>query len=159
MSVADDITGSDLPTDGVEITVQLVVGNVERSRAYYRDVVGATVVGDLGRKAVTLRLGATRLFLVAGSGPTPERPGVTFRPPADIERVSLQLTLRVPDCCQAYEVLVARGARFLAPPVEYEDEIRAFFRDPDGHLLEISQSTERAAPSTGPPGTEQALRR
>jgi hypothetical protein len=32
-----------------------------------------------------------------------------------------------------------RGAEFLTPPVEYEHEIRAFFRDPDGHLLEISE--------------------
>jgi catechol 2,3-dioxygenase-like lactoylglutathione lyase family enzyme len=29
---------------------------------------------------------------------------------------------------------------FLTPPVESDWEIRAFFRDPDGHLLEISQA-------------------
>jgi catechol 2,3-dioxygenase-like lactoylglutathione lyase family enzyme len=71
---------------------------------------------------------------------------VTFRPPADIEHVSLQLTIRVPDCRRAYEVLTARGAAFLAPPVEYEEEVRAFFRDPDGHLLEISEPTREAVP-------------
>jgi len=26
------------------------------------------------------------------------------------------------------------------PPVEYDWEIRYFFRDPDGHVLEISQT-------------------
>jgi catechol 2,3-dioxygenase-like lactoylglutathione lyase family enzyme len=29
---------------------------------------------------------------------------------------------------------------FLTPPVEYDWEVRCFFRDPDGNLLEISQS-------------------
>jgi catechol 2,3-dioxygenase-like lactoylglutathione lyase family enzyme len=30
---------------------------------------------------------------------------------------------------------------FLTPPVDWGGEIRCFFRDPDGHLLEISQVT------------------
>ncbi|MGH8991647.1 MAG: VOC family protein [Acidimicrobiia bacterium] len=38
------------------------------------------------------------------------------------------------------ETLVARGAEFLTPPVEYQWEVRAFFTDPDGHLFEISES-------------------
>jgi catechol 2,3-dioxygenase-like lactoylglutathione lyase family enzyme len=29
---------------------------------------------------------------------------------------------------------------FLAEPVESDWEIRAFFRDPDGHLLEVSEA-------------------
>jgi catechol 2,3-dioxygenase-like lactoylglutathione lyase family enzyme len=37
--------------------------------------------------------------------------------------------------------LKERGAEFLTPPVDHGWEIRAFFRDPDGHLFEISQST------------------
>jgi hypothetical protein len=53
--------------------------------------------------------------------------------------VDHEITLRVPDCRAAYDTLSARGADFLTPPVEYDHEIRAFFRDPDGHLLEISE--------------------
>jgi catechol 2,3-dioxygenase-like lactoylglutathione lyase family enzyme len=49
------------------------------------------------------------------------------------------MTIRVPDCQSAYETLKARGADFLTPPVNWGYEIRAFFRDPDGHLFEISQ--------------------
>ena len=45
----------------------------------------------------------------------------------------------VPDCMAAYETLRARGAEFLTPPVRYEYEVRAFCRDPDGHLVEISE--------------------
>lgn len=44
-----------------------------------------------------------------------------------------------PDCQAAYETLSNRGAEFLTPPVNWGYEIRCFFRDPDGHLLEISQ--------------------
>ena len=36
-------------------------------------------------------------------------------------------------------MLRERGAEFLSPPVDRGVEIRAFFRDPDGHLLEISE--------------------
>jgi catechol 2,3-dioxygenase-like lactoylglutathione lyase family enzyme len=54
-----------------------------------------------------------------------------------------ELTMRVPNCSAAYEVLRSRGAEFITPPVEWGDEIRAFFHDPDGHLLEISQTGQQ----------------
>ena len=56
------------------------------------------------------------------------------------------MTIRVPDCRAAYETLLGRGAEFLTPPVDSEWEVRCFFRDPDGHLLELS---EAKAPATG----------
>ena len=70
------------------------------------------------------------------TAPTPV-PG--FAPPTDSDSVSHELTLRVPDCQGAYETLKERGAVFLTPPVDWGREIRCFFRDPDGNLLEISQ--------------------
>ena len=50
------------------------------------------------------------------------------------------MTIRAPDCMAAYETLRGRGATVLVPPIETECEIRGFFRDPDGNLIEISQS-------------------
>ena len=50
------------------------------------------------------------------------------------------MTLRVADCQAVYEVLRSRGAAFLTPPHDWGTEIRCFLRDPDGHLVEISQS-------------------
>ena len=79
------------------------------------------------------------LLLVTGGGPTDDKPTVTFAAPEDPDTVAHELTLRVPDCMAAYEALRARGAEFLAPPSTSAWEIRAFFRDPDGHLLEISE--------------------
>ena len=129
------------PTDGMELTHLLVVSEVPRSRAFYRDVMGAEVYREYGGTSVVLRFQGAWLLLVTGGGPTEDKPGVTFAPPPDPNTVSHQLTLRVPDCWEAYETLRSRGAEFLTPPVDRGGEIRCFFRDPDGHLLEISQVT------------------
>ena len=40
---------------------------------------------------------------------------------------------------EAYEILKARGAVFITPPIVNGAETRCFFRDPDGHLFEISE--------------------
>ena len=54
------------------------------------------------------------------------------------------MTIRVPDCRAAFATLRDRGAVFLTEPVESDWEIRAFFRDPDGHLIEISEAKTRS---------------
>ena len=130
---------SGFPAEGMEITTILVVSDIERSRAFYRDVLGAELYREYGGTSVVLRFLGAWLLLVSGGGPTSDKPTVTFAPPLDPERVSAEFTIRVPDCHGAYDTLRSRGATFLATPVEYEHEIRAFFRDPDGHLFEISQ--------------------
>lgn len=127
------------PTDGVELTQLLVVADAERSKRFYRDVLGAEVTREYGGTSVVLRFQGCWLLLVTGGEPTEDKPGVTFAPPRDPSTVSHQLTMRVPDCRGAYETLRARGAEFLTPPLDRGGEIRCFFRDPDGHLLEISE--------------------
>jgi catechol 2,3-dioxygenase-like lactoylglutathione lyase family enzyme len=128
------------PTDGMELTHLLVVSELETSKAFYRDVLGASVYREYGGTSCVLQFLGTWLLLVTGGGPTKDKPGVTFAPPADTGTVSHEMTIRVPDCRSAYEVLRARGAEFLTPPVDWGGEIRCFFRDPDGHLLEISEA-------------------
>lgn len=132
---------SEFPVDGVELTLLLVVDDVDRARAFYTDVLGATLYREYGGSSAVLQFQGTWLLLVTGGGPTPGKPTVRFAPPDDPDRVSHQLTMRVPDCQAAYDTLRSRGAEFLAPPVDRGGEIRAFFRDPDGHLLEISEIT------------------
>ena len=127
------------PTDAVEVTVLLVVADVDRSRDWYRDVLGASLYREYGGSSAVLQFQGTWLLLVTGGAPTADKPTVSFTPPGDPDRADHELTLRVPDCRAAYDTLKERGAEFLTPPVEYEHEIRAFFRDPDGHLLEISE--------------------
>ncbi|OLE65940.1 MAG: lyase [Bacteroidetes bacterium 13_1_20CM_4_60_6] len=122
------------------MTVLRVVSDLERSRHFYRDVLGADELREYGGTSAVLRFAGTWLLLVTGGGPTPDKPTVTFAPPRTGDVVSHELTIRVSDCRAAYEILKARGAKFLTPPVESDWEIRCFFRDPDGHLLEISES-------------------
>lgn len=128
------------PTDGMELTHILVVTDVQRSRTFYVDVLGAALVREYGGTSVVLSFLGAWLLLVTGGGPTDDKPAVTFAAPEDPDRVSHAMTIRVPDCAAAYETLRSRGAAFLTPPVSSAWEVRAFFRDPDGHLLEISEA-------------------
>jgi lactoylglutathione lyase len=134
----------DFPADGVEVTLLRVVSDLERARHFYRDVLGATEFREYGGTSAVLKFAGTWLLLVTGGGPTADKPTITFAPPKTGDVVSHELTIRVPDCRAAYEVLKARGAMFLTPPVENDWEIRCFFQDPDGHLLEISESKARS---------------
>jgi catechol 2,3-dioxygenase-like lactoylglutathione lyase family enzyme len=131
---------SDFPAEGIALTHLLVVGDLERSRAFYRDVLGAEVDREYGGTSVVLRLLGSWLLLVTGGEPTQDKPDVTFAAPIDPRTVSHSMSIRVPDCRAAYATLRARGARFLTLPVDYDWGVRAFFRDPDGHLLEISEA-------------------
>ena len=126
------------PTEGMELTHLLVVADVRWSRDWYTGVLGATVFREYGGTSVVLQLLGNWLLLVTGGGPTEDKPTVTFAPPDDRDRVSTELIFRVPDCREAYGELHDRGAEFLAEPVDNGYEVRAFFRDPDGHLFEIS---------------------
>jgi catechol 2,3-dioxygenase-like lactoylglutathione lyase family enzyme len=133
------MTPAEFPTEGVALTHLLVISDLDRSRQFYREILGATVSREYGGTSCVLNFQGTWLLLVTGGGPTQDKPTVTFAPPENPDTVSHELTIRVPDCRAAYETLKARGAVFLTPPVIWGREIRCFFRDPDGHLLEISQ--------------------
>jgi catechol 2,3-dioxygenase-like lactoylglutathione lyase family enzyme len=128
------------PPKDTDLTRLLVVSDVERSKRWYADVLGASVYREYGGTSVVLQIVSQWIVLVTGGGPTEDKPTVTFAPPPDPNVVSSQLIFGVKDCREAYETLKERGADFLTPPVDHGWEIRAFFRDPDGHLFEISQS-------------------
>jgi lactoylglutathione lyase len=124
----------------MELTHILVVNDLDRARSFYVDVLGAEVYREYGGTSSVLQAFGTWLLLVTGGGPTEDKPTVTFAPPVDPDVVSHAMTIRVDDCRATYEAWSGRGAVSLTPPVESAWEIRAFFRDPDGHLLEISQA-------------------
>ncbi len=127
------------PTDDMTLTQILVVSDLEKARVFYRDVLGAALYGEYGGTSIVFNFNGTWLLIVTGGEPTKDKPGVTFAAPRDPDQVSHAFTIRVKDCQGAYETLLKRGAHFLTPPVNWRTEIRAFFRDPDGHLFEISQ--------------------
>ena len=100
------------PADGVELTHVLVVRDLDASRLFYRDVVGATVFREYGGTSCVLQLLGTWLLLVTGGPPTPDKPDITFEAPADAGRVSHEMTFRVPDCRAAYRIPGAPFVRY-----------------------------------------------
>jgi catechol 2,3-dioxygenase-like lactoylglutathione lyase family enzyme len=121
------------------LTVLLVVSDLAESVRFYRDVLGASLYRQYGGTSAVFSFAGTWILLVTGGEPTKDKPDVMFAPPPDPKLVDHEFTIRVPDCQGAYETLRGRGAEFLTPPVDWGSEIRAFFRDPDGHLIEISE--------------------
>jgi catechol 2,3-dioxygenase-like lactoylglutathione lyase family enzyme len=126
------------------LTVLLVVSDLPRSLVFYRDVLGASLYREYGGTSAVFSFAGTWILLVTGGGPTKDKPDVTFSPPGDPKLVDHEFTIRVPNCKAAYDTLRSRGAEFLTPPVDWGGEIRAFFRDPDGHLIEISEARAAA---------------
>jgi lactoylglutathione lyase len=127
------------PREGFVLTHFLVVRDQDRSREWYRQVFDAQVLRE--RDPVQLRVANSWIILNEGGGPTDDKPGVTLEPPRDLSRTSAFLNVRVADIGQVRERWAARGAEFLTDPVDHGQEIRAYVRDPDGHLIEVGQAT------------------
>jgi len=131
------------PTEGFVLTHFLVVSDQDRSRDFYQSLLGGTVV--LERDPVIIRIANSWLILNVGGGPTDDKPTVTLTTPTDPDRTSAFLNVRVADIQQVYEDWTAKGAEFLTPPKDHGREIRAYVRDPDGHLIEVGQSIRVAS--------------
>ena len=131
------------PSDSVfadsALTTILVVADMPRSKAFYENVLGAKVFREYGGDSVVLELLGNWILLVTPGGPTEDKPDTHFVPPDTPDEASHSFTIRVQDCQNAYEVLKEKGAEFITPPLSRGAETRCFFRDPDGHLFEISE--------------------
>jgi catechol 2,3-dioxygenase-like lactoylglutathione lyase family enzyme len=128
-----------LPRDGVAVTHLLIVRDVSRSRHFYTDVLGAQLL--LAGPPAILRFHNSWLVLSEEGGPTDDKPDVGAVAPQDGMTLTSALNLRVADVWDVYERWTARGAHFLTPPKEHAAEIRCYLRDPDGHLIEVGQTT------------------
>jgi lactoylglutathione lyase len=127
------------PAEGFVITHFLVVADQDRSREFYRSLLGGQVL--LERDPVIMKVANTWLILNVGGGPTDDKPGVTLTTPPDPSRASAFLNIRVADIAKIYQEWSAKGAEFLTEPKDHGREIRAYVRDPDGHLIEVGQAT------------------
>jgi catechol 2,3-dioxygenase-like lactoylglutathione lyase family enzyme len=127
------------PDEGFVLTHFIVADDVARSRDFYAGVLGGQVVLDGEPTIVKLANGWVIINL--GGGPTDDKPEVVLEPPRDPNRVSAFLNLRVADIHTAYRQWRARGAEFLTQPKDHGRELRCYMRDPDGHLIEVGQTT------------------
>jgi catechol 2,3-dioxygenase-like lactoylglutathione lyase family enzyme len=128
-----------IPTEGIVLTHFIVSADVERSSRFYADVLGGEVL--LAGEPTIIALANSWIIINLGGPPTDDKPTVTLEPPADPDRVSSFLNLRVADIHSVYDQWRARGAEFLTPPTDRGVELRCYMRDPDGHLIEVGQTT------------------
>ena len=122
------------------VTHFIVSDDVERSRRFYTEVLGGTVV--FGPEPTNIALANSFIIINVGGGPTDDKPTVTLETPVDPDRVSSFLNIRVADIHAVYANWSARGAQFLTPPKQHAYEIRCYIRDPDGYIIEVGQTTD-----------------
>ena len=109
--------------------VALTVADVDRSTAFYRDVVGLRFLFAAGPTLAFLDLGGVRLMLSAPEG--------EFTPGS-----STVLYIKVADIMATFAEMRSRGVTFvdephLIAPMPDHDLWMTFFRDPDGHTLAL----------------------
>lgn len=124
------------------VTNTLIVRDIRRSVAFYRDVLGATVLRE--GEPTFLRLGNVWLTINGGGGGTDDKPEVIASPLRDPDVLSIFLNLRVSDIRRSYDLWSSRGAKFLTEPKVHAAELRCYMRDPDGYLIEVGQTTMTA---------------
>lgn len=135
------------PKNGILLTHFIVSDDVERSRSFYSDVLGGEVVLEGEPSIVALANGW--VIINVGGGPTDDKPTVTLETPPDLNRTSSFLNIRVADIHAVYSDWSGRGAEFVTPPQDRGDEIRCYLRDPDGHLIEVGQTTRSLPEGAG----------
>lgn len=121
------------------LTTILVVSDMAKSKEFYVDALGAKIFREYGGDSLVIEFLGSWLLLVTSGGPTQDKPDTHFIPPENKDIVSHSFTIRVKDCQKSYDQLKARGVEFITPPFVRGAETRCFFRDPDGHLFEISE--------------------
>jgi catechol 2,3-dioxygenase-like lactoylglutathione lyase family enzyme len=143
------------PTEDMVVNYFIVSNDIERSRRFYAEILGGKVV--FAGVPTVVALANSAIVINLGGGPTDDKPTVTLETPRDLDRVSSFLNLRVKDIAAVYSEWGARGAEFLTPPKQHQSEIRCYIRDPDGHLIEVGQTTDPTGdwapadwPSTAP---------
>ena len=130
---------SPAPAEGIALTHFIVSDDVERSVRFYTEVLGGETVRT-GEPSV-VALANSWIIINVGGGPTDDKPTVTLETPPDPDRTSSFLNIRVADIAAIHAEWSGRGAEFLTEPKQHATEIRCYIRDPDGHLIEVGQST------------------
>ncbi len=132
-----------LPESGIVLTHFIVSDDIARSRRFYTEVLGGETVREGEPSYVALA--NSWIIINAGGGPTDDKPTVVLETPQDLDRVSSFLNIRVADIQAVYDEWTKAGAEFLTEPIQRETEIRCYLRDPDGHLIEVGQTTKPPA--------------
>ncbi len=132
----------ELSPDDIVLAHFIVSNDIQRSRHFYTEVLGERLAFSGPGGLTYVALSNSWIIINVGGGPTDDKPEVTLEAPQDPTRVSSFLNIRVKDIEAVYAEWSALGAEFLTPPKHHQYEIRCYLRDPDGHLIEVGQTTD-----------------
>lgn len=119
----------DRPDTAPQGVAALLLGtrDLERAKAFYRDVVGLPPAGEVEGEFAFFRVGATRLGVSVPHARLAQELGG-----------AVEISLAVGDVKATYAALRARGVPFEREPRQIDgDTWGTHFRDPDGHLISI----------------------
>lgn len=90
-----------------------------------------------------VQVGDGQVHLAVAGDPPPDRAVRLVPPTGGGAQATGEVVIQVDDCRAVFEQLEKRGVEFLGPPAEpaWGGEVRAFTRDPDNHLVEITSTT------------------
>lgn len=131
------------PDDAASVGPLLAVADLARSQEFWVTRLGGELLVEWDTYA-RVRVGAGQVHLAVTGDPPADRAVRLVPPIADRAQASAEVVIQVTDCRAVVEELQRRGVVFLGPPAEpaWGGEVRAFARDPDGHLVEITSTVE-----------------
>ena len=96
--------------NGFTVTHFITVADIDRSANFYEKVFGGCILsrGDNKGASGHIQIANTWLIVNVGAGPTPDKPSITLSVPADPDKVSSFLNIRVADIQKCYQLWKSR---------------------------------------------------
>ena len=105
-------------------------GNLEESKAFYRDVLGLEVKFDFAEMGMTaFRVGR-------------QEPAIILQDTAKFPQARPSILFLVDDVRRSYAELRAKGVEFLSEPYEIHTGMMVQFEDPSGNRLGLTDYTK-----------------
>jgi lactoylglutathione lyase len=125
------------------MAIELIVRDLATCTAFYRDTLGLQVrESESTSNSVSFQIDNVYFFLLEAEGAAQ----MVSSQPLDLalgESPRVLLAAGVEDVDAAYQMLSAKGVRFLRPPTDQPWGLRtAYFADPEGNLWEINHSID-----------------
>ena len=125
------------------MAIELIVRDLATCTAFYQDTLGLQVrESESTSNSVSFQIDNVYFFLLEAEGAAQ----MVSSPPLDLslgESPRALLAAGVEDVDAAYQMLSAKGVRFLRPPTDQPWGLRtAYFADPEGNLWEINHSID-----------------